>query len=64
MPFASFGWAKEAYAYIRATWPYVNQSIAAGQTRHFIPLTCDHGPSSCDYLHRHAPVYVSRLHRD
>jgi hypothetical protein len=72
MPFRSPGWAPEAYAYIRATWPYLNRSarfvsicvcvraltrplrvpadvqIAANQTRHFITLTCDHGPGDCE----------------
>jgi hypothetical protein len=52
MPFKSNGWAPEAYAYIRTHWPYMNRSIAAGQTRHFITHTCDQGPSSCEYAER------------
>ena len=52
MPFPSTAWAPEAYNYIRSNWPYMNRSIAAGQTRHFITHTCDQGPSSCEYAER------------
>jgi hypothetical protein len=53
MPFREGSkWAVEAFDYIRATWPYLNDSIADGKTRHFITLTCDHGPSGCDYAER------------
>lgn len=49
MPFKNYTWAPEAYEYIRTHWPYLNRSIAANQTRHFITLTCDQGPFSCKY---------------
>ena len=52
MPYKSTAWAPEAWEYIRAHWPYLNRSIAAGQTRHFITHTCDQGPSSCEYAER------------
>jgi len=47
---AAGGWAREAYALIASTWPYLNRSIAARQVRHFITQSCDHGPSDCDYV--------------
>ena len=52
MPYLTNEWAPEAWAYILTHWPYLNRSIAAGQTRHFITHTCDQGPSSCDYAER------------
>lgn len=38
MPFRSYNWTETVYGYIRQTWPYLNASIAAGQTRHFITV--------------------------
>jgi len=52
MPFRNTSWAPAVYDYIRTLWPYLNRSIAAGQTRHFITLTCDQGPGSCEYVRR------------
>jgi len=62
MPFASPDQAAAMWAYIQATWPYVNRSIVAGQTRHFIGLTCDHGPGDCSYMLREdTPAQPRRL---
>ncbi len=52
MPFHNVNWAPQAYEYIRSRWPYLNRSIAARQTRHFITQTCDQGPGSCSYADR------------
>jgi hypothetical protein len=52
MPFRGHNWTTEAYGLIRSQWPYLNRSIEANQTRHFITLTCDQGPGSCEYANR------------
>lgn len=59
MPFKTLDWPAQVFGYIRNHWPYLNRSIAAGQTRHFITLTCDHGPSGCDYAERQ--IQLGRL---
>ena len=52
MPFAAHNWTDQAYDLIRTKWPYLNRSIIASQTRHFITHTCDQGPGSCNYANR------------
>lgn len=52
MPFRGHNWTTEAYGLIRSQWPYLNRSIEANQTRHYITLTCDQGPGSCEYAKR------------
>lgn len=58
MPFLNSNVAPAIYEYIRQTWPYINMSIALKQTRHFVFLTCDHGPGDCAYVRR--PIHLGQ----
>ena len=47
------------FGHIRATWPWWNRTVRAGEARHLWLLPCDHGPGDCAYSRPLVPFKYS-----